>query len=302
MMARSLFMTGATGFLGRHLLHGINPQRYQHIYCLSRMGQQPVTDLSGPPRVTFIRGTLFDADIYRPYLARAETVVHMAAAVGKVEKAEYFRVNAEGTEFLIEECQQLGVRNFLYISSIAVKYIHKSRYYYAQSKQLAEEAVRRGKLQYTIVRPTLIVGKESSPWRSLCKLVTSRLILVIGDGSTRIQPIHVDDLVAFLDAALDANSFSNETIEVGGPQIITIEHFLKCIHQSHFKSTPLVLHLPLKLLAAVLSFLESFSYSILPLNVGQLAFFRNDGTIKPSMALQPQLQRMKTIDEMLAIR
>jgi nucleoside-diphosphate-sugar epimerase len=301
MMARSLFMTGATGFLGRHFLRGINPQRYQRIYCLSRTGQRPVNDLSGLPSVTFIRGTLFDADVYRPYLARAETVVHMAAAVGKVEKAEYFRVNAEGTKFLIEECQQLGVRNFLYISSIAVKYRHKSRYYYAQSKQLAEEAVRRSKLHYRIVRPTLIVGKESSPWRSLRKLVTSRLIFVAGYGTSRIQPIHVDDLVAFLDASLDANNFSNETIEVGGPQIITIEHLLRRIHQSYFESTPLVLHLPPKLLLATLSFFESFSYSFLPLNVGQLAFFMNDGTIKPNVALQPQFQRMKTIDEMLAI-
>jgi NADH dehydrogenase len=300
-MAQSLFMTGATGFLGRHFLHGINPQRYRHIYCLSRTGQPPANNLSSPPSVTFIRGTLFDADTYRPYLVGAETVVHMAAAVGKVEKAEYFRVNAEGTECLLQECQQLGVRNFLYISSIAVKYIHKSCYYYAQSKQLAEEAVRRSNLHYTIVRPTLIIGKESSPWHSLSKLVTGRVILVAGDGTTKIQPIYVDDLVEFLNSSLDASSFSNETIEVGGPEIITIEYFLKRIHQIHHNTTPLVLHLPLKVLVAVLSFFEAFSSSLLPLNAGQLAFFGNDGTIKPSMALQPQLQRMKSIDEMLAI-
>ena len=300
-MAQSLFITGATGFLGRHFLQGINPQRYRHIYCLSRTGQPPANNPSGFPSVTFIRGTLFDADLYRPYLARAETVVHMAAAVGKVEKAEYFHVNAEGTEFLLQECQQLGVRNFLYISSIAVKYIHKSRYYYAQSKQLAEEAVRRSQLRYTIVRPTLIIGKESSPWQSLSKLVTGRLILVIGNGTSRIQPIYVDDLVEFLDSTLGLNNFSNETIEVGGPEVITIEHFLKRIHQIHHNSPPLVLHLPLKLLVSILSFFEAFSSSLLPLNVGQLAFFDNDGTIEPSMVLQPQLQRMKSIDEMLAI-
>ena len=123
-MAQSLFITGATGFLGRHFLHGINPQRYRAFSNPVSAGRArpPANNLSRPPSVTFIRGTLFDADIYRPYLARAETVVHMAAAVGKVEKAEYFRVNAEGTEFLIRECQQLGVRDFLYISSIAVKY------------------------------------------------------------------------------------------------------------------------------------------------------------------------------------
>jgi nucleoside-diphosphate-sugar epimerase len=90
-MTSSLFVTGASGFIGRHLLHGIDPQRYQNIYCLSRTGQQPVTNLSRPPGVTFIRGTLFDADVYRPYLANADTVIHMAAAVGKVERAEYFR-------------------------------------------------------------------------------------------------------------------------------------------------------------------------------------------------------------------
>ena len=300
-MARSLFITGATGFLGGHFLHGLNPQRYQRIYCLSRTGHQPAENLSRLPSVEFIHGTLFDADIYRPYLARADTVIHMAAALGKVTRAEYFRVNAEGTEFLIGQCQQLGVPNFLYISSIAVKYLHKSRYYYAQSKELAEEVVRRSKLSYTIVRPTLIIGKASSPWQNLSKLVARSIIIVIGHGTVKIQPIYVDDLVEFLESIIDRNSFSNETIEVGGPEVITIENFLKRIHQKSSGSTPLILHIPLQLLVPILSFFEQFFDSLLPLNVGQLAFFSNDGTIEPSTILQPWLERMKSVDKMLAI-
>ena len=134
----SLFITGASGFIGRHLLARLNPQAYEHIYCLSRnagvsANSEPAMD------VTWLQGSLFDSDSYEHCLDPSVVVVHLAAATGKAPAEQYFSVNCDGTRHLLDRCRERQVKNFLFVSSIAANYRDKSHYYYAQSKLEGEE-------------------------------------------------------------------------------------------------------------------------------------------------------------------
>ena len=150
-MTSSLFISGASGFIASHLLQKIALKHYKNIYCLSRTESQIITRLSEYDNFEFIKGDLYDANRYASCLASADTVVHLAAVTGKAKREEYFNVNTEGTQFFIQQCEQSGVQNFLHISTIAVKFPEPSRYYYAQSKRQAEDAVKNSNLNFTIV-------------------------------------------------------------------------------------------------------------------------------------------------------
>ena len=298
----SVFITGATGFIGRSLLQKIDPERYSHIYCLSRnhsaLKAFPSTQYNN---CQFIDGNIFDYKAYATYLAASDTVIHLAAATGKATREEHFAINAEGTQFLIEQCRQTGVKNFLHISTIAVKFVDKSRYYYAQSKELAEQIVKNSGLHYTIVRPTIVIGQDATTWKTLLKLSKLPITPIFGDGTTKIQPIYIDDLVDCLLLILRDNMFSNETIELGGPEEITFEKFLKNIHCMYYGKEPPIIHIPLKQLINVLSFFENRFYSILPVTIGQLSSFKNDGTIEKNRIFRHQAPRMKNVHEMLRL-
>lgn len=296
---KSLFITGASGFIASHVLQNLCVDRYKRICCLSRTESPTIAKLRKHEHVEFVRGTPNDVDRYAPYLASADTVVHLAAATGKATPAEHFRVNTEGTKLLVQQCEQLGVSYFLYISSIAARFHNKSKYYYAQSKVKAEEAVRNSRLRYAIVRPTIVIGRESKTWQSLHKLASAKIIPVFGDGTTKIQPIWVDDLVTFLLTIIDGDNFRDETLDLGGPEEITVECFLKRVHRVGSQAEPRVIHLPVGLIAGILSILEKPFGAFLPVTAGQLSSFRNDGTAQSnslSAALSP---RLKNIDEML---
>ncbi|MBI3682251.1 MAG: NAD-dependent epimerase/dehydratase family protein, partial [Acidobacteria bacterium] len=90
-MARDLFLTGASGDLGRHLEPKLSARQ-----SLDRPG-----------------GDLLDPRTYAAKLAQCDTVVHLAAVTGKAAADSYFRVNREGTRILVEEARRAGVRNFL---------------------------------------------------------------------------------------------------------------------------------------------------------------------------------------------
>jgi nucleoside-diphosphate-sugar epimerase len=291
----SLFITGFSGFIGSNLLRRIDPRKYQKVYGLGRT--QPAGHF--PENFQFVKGCICDTDSYARYLNSCDTVIHLAAATGKAMPAEYFKVNTRGTELLIEQSQQSGVKNFLYVSTIAAKFADKNLYYYAQSKEQGEHAVTGSRLNYAIVRPTIVIGKEAVIWKTLSNLARKPVLLMLGDGTARIQPIYIEDLVDCLLTILDSNYFSNEVYELGGPEEITFEHLLKRIHHLYHAKDPSVVHIPLKLLSATLSFLEKRFYSVLPINAGQLCAFNNDGTIEMNRLFRVAAPQMRNVDSML---
>ena len=100
-----------------------------------------------------MRGDLLDPAGYAAALAGCDAVLHLAAATGKQSRAEYLRVNRDGTEALVRQARQAGVSRFLFTSTVAVKFRDQFRYYYAQSKQEAEAVVTSSGLRWTIVAP-----------------------------------------------------------------------------------------------------------------------------------------------------
>lgn len=298
----SLFITGATGFVGRALVSKLDPARYQNIFCLSRTGANGV--FARDERIRMIKGDLREPESYAGALASRPTVVHLAAVTGKASAEEYFEINTHGTKRLIEQCERSGVENFLYVSTIAVKYTNVDRYHYAQSKKLAEQAVKESRLRYLIVRPTIVIGPGGGPWRPLSKLARGPLVALPGDGQARMQPIALEDLVACLRTILAENLFTNEVIELGGPEALTCERFLRRIHVRYRGKEPAVLRLPLKPIIAVLSVLERIFSNAAPVSAGQLTAFWQDSTAEPvgapSLAELPMTGVDQMIDRMMA--
>ncbi|HKQ77192.1 MAG TPA: NAD-dependent epimerase/dehydratase family protein [Blastocatellia bacterium] len=299
----SLFITGATGFIGRSLVSTLDPAPYRSVYCLSRTGA--IGSFPPESHVQVIKGDLRQPEDYAGALASCRTVVHLAAVTGKAPRAQYFEVNARGAEELIKQCERYGVENFLYVSTIAVKYQDKSRYYYAQSKEQGEDAVRRSRLRHLIVRPTIVIGPGGGPWSAISKLARGPFVALPGDGKARMQPIALEDIVACLRTILAKNLFTDQIIELGGPEKITCEQFLKRIHKRYRGKEPAVLRLPLKPLIAILSVMEKIFSNLAPVNAGQLSPFWQDSTAEPincqwapalagfqTMSVDQQIERM----------
>ena len=216
-MAGSIFFTGANGFLGRQLLSLLGTCPNRRIVCLVRSKPSGIQ----PKNIEFVLGDLLVSDNYADALAGCDTVMHLAAATGKHAPKEYFRINCDGSTSLMAAARQAGVRRFVHVSTIAVKFCNKSHYPYAQSKEQAEMAVKQSSLHWTIVRPTMIFGKGAPILDGLSRLAALPLMPIFGDGLTPVQPIFADDLAASLVAMLEDESLIGRTVEIGGPEVVS---------------------------------------------------------------------------------
>ncbi len=270
----SLFVTGGNGFVGRCLLRALDPGRYDSVFNVSR---HPPAPAELPVHVHAIQADLCEPDRYRSYLQGCDTVIHLAAATGKASPSAYQRSNVDGTRLLLSESEKAGVRKFLHVSSIAVNFPEKKHYPYALSKEAGEALVRSSRLPFTILRPTIIIGRGSPVLAGLARLASLPVMPVFGSGRARIQPIFVGDLARAMIAILDGGSFQGETLEMGGPQILPIRDFLKRIREFQGKKGQAAVPVPLWPLIPLLAAGEKLLPSLLPIGPGQLYSFKYDG-------------------------
>jgi NADH dehydrogenase len=276
----ALFVTGATGFVGRAFVERIASQTDVTVTALARRVSSP----PHAPTVRWVQGDLLRDGDWRSALDGADTVLHLAAATGKLSPEEIRRVNVDATERLLGFARAANVARFLFVSSIAAKFADAPHYHYAAAKRVAERLVADSGLRTLIVRPTMVLGPGSPIGQRLRTLATAPVIAVFGDGRTRIQPIHVDDLAAILaDLAVSA-SFDGRIIEVGGTDAIAIEDFLRMVRAAAHRDGDTALHVPVGPLRAALALVERVSVKLVPFTAGQLASFTNDGTVDANAA------------------
>jgi nucleoside-diphosphate-sugar epimerase len=293
-MAGRICITGASGFVGGYLLRRLAASG-RKIVCLGRT--KPAVQ-SG--NVEFIAADLLDPESCRRAMKGCDVVIHLAALTGKQSPGEYFRVNREGTRNVVSEAREQGVGRLLYVSTIAVKFQDISRYHYAQSKQQAETIVRESGLDWTIVRPTMIFGPGSAILAGLKRLASLPLIPMFGNGRASVQPIFVEDLAGVLASLLEV-SLDRRTIEIGGPEVLSIERLLLRVRGSLGIGRGRVVHLPAGPLAACLGWVEPVLRPLLPVTAGQLASFTNDGTATSDPYLAGWQSGMRDVEKMLQL-
>jgi len=299
-MPDSLFITGASGLIGQALLQALDPSAFSSIHLLSRHALALPASLSRAPNVTVVRGDLLDPEGFSRILGEHSTVVHAAAATGNAPTEELQAVNVKGVAQLLRACEAQHVRRLLHLSSIAVCYPDLSDYPYARSKLEAERLVRASALEYTIVRPTVLVDAAAPAFKNLVRLAAGPVLLVPGNGRARVQPLDLDDLVAILLQILESTCFARETLDLGGPEALSLEELLRKIRRRVRGRAGPTLHLPMPLLLPMLRVLARGWPGAAPASPGQLSVFRFDGVCNANESLEALAPQRRSLDATLA--
>jgi len=219
-----VFVTGGTGFIGRHFVEEIARQGHV-VTCLIRNPKKMAElDHIG---VRFVRGNLINIGKVKEHIERQDIVFHLAAIRGerKISWAEYYKVNVEATQRLLEISANTGVSRFVYASSVGVHSTsptnlpadEKTPYcpdsFYHKSKMLAEHVVFKWTkfLHTTVIRPTITYGPNDVGFLyRVAKIAKNGFFPVVGQGENKIHILYVKGLVETLINAMSANNASGE--------------------------------------------------------------------------------------------
>lgn len=290
-----VFLTGATGFIGRALIDELDASRCELVTCLVRDPARLAGAHSRPTYVRAVRGDLLDPTSYETDLAGIDVVCHLAAAVGRVRAQDHERVNVEGTSKLLQAAERQGVRRFVHVSTIAVNFPDKSASPYGRTKEEAESRVKSSRLDWAIVRPTIVLGPGSGWGLKLDALARAPIPFTFGSGRARLQPIHVRDVARFLAGLVQEETLGGDTIELGGPEALTFDDFFARVRGGPTR----VLHVPTAPLSLPLQILERALPVALPVTAGQFLGFVFDTTAAPHARVERLLPQKTSLEKMI---
>lgn len=251
-----VFVTGATGFVGRHVAEALRDAGH-HPRCLVRAA--PDADRLAADGFEVVRGDLSDTARLAEAVAGAEGVVHVAGMITARSFREMRDVNEGGTGRLATACRLVRDRpaRFVVVSSLAAAGPSRpggpgvredepprpvSRY--GWSKLLGERAARRAlpaDTSLSIVRPPAVFGPRDRGIHAFFALAARGLRARIGLRPREVSMVYGPDLAAAVRAALESPRAAGRTYHVADPAPVELRTAMLWISEAVGRRTREVL-------------------------------------------------------------
>lgn len=219
---------GGSGFLGVHLAQELlergarlriasrNPNRAFRVKPLGILGQ-----------VQFMR-----CDATRPAslaaaFAGADAVVNLVGSFS----GDLDALQGRGAGRIAAAAASAGARSFVHVSAIGAD--ADSRIDYARTKAEGEAAVHAAFPKATVVRPAILFGPDDNFVMRFAGLIAALPVMPVFGPQARMQPVFVDDVAAAIAGALaGAGRHGGKTLELAGPEVLTMGEFNRRIAQA----------------------------------------------------------------------
>ena len=223
-----IFITGGSGFIGRHLVAMLRKERLPFKVLIHR---HEANELS-PEECVY--GDVSNRRSIRKVFKKYALVLHLADGYSEGR-------HVSGTENLLEVCREFGVGRFIFMSSIDV--ITSPETSYSQSKRLAEDKVRCSGLEYCIVRPSMVYGSGDRYISTLIRWIKRYpVVLMPGDGRALRRPLYVGDLISRLVPLLFDKDIP-ASVNIAGRDVMSIREMSVAV-QEHLGVKRIYLKIP----------------------------------------------------------
>jgi uncharacterized protein YbjT (DUF2867 family) len=210
--ARRILVTGATGYVGGRLLP-VLLARGEQVRCFARRPEaiEPRRGLE------IVGGDALDREAVRRALAGVDVAYYLIHALGAREGFEQ-RDRRAARDFA-EAARDAGVRRIVYLGGLGQG---SELSPHLSSRQEVGRLLASTGIETIEFRASIVIGSGSLSFE-LVRSLTERLPMMVTPRwvRTRAQPIAIEDVIAYLVAALDVEVVGHEVFEIGGADIAT---------------------------------------------------------------------------------
>jgi uncharacterized protein YbjT (DUF2867 family) len=216
-----ILLTGATGFIGRHVLRELS-LRNMEVRCLVR---KPV--VSENPNISYVTGDILDYDSLVIATVGVDTVYYFIHMMGKQREHRKFDIlDRRAVTNMVEACKVNSVRRIIHLTGMSNP--EEKLSYHLSSRKEVEEIIKGSGIDYTIFRASLIIGRGGGAFEILDTVVGKfPLIPVFNWGKTQVQPVYIGDVVRYLVECLDKKETINGCYDIGCHEIFTYEELMR---------------------------------------------------------------------------
>ncbi len=216
-----VLLTGASGFIGRHLAEALLAAGHQ-VICAVRAPHKATDRRFAYVAADFSRD--FEADVWQPRLVGVDVVINAVGIIRERGAQTFDAIHVRAPCALFAACAKAGIHLVLQISALGADRAACSKYHL--SKKKADDFLAGLPLPSVIVQPSLVFGPDGASARLFTMLASLPVIVLPGQGKQAIQPIHIDDLVAAIVALLATPMKHGVRVPLVGPRPLSYASFL----------------------------------------------------------------------------
>jgi len=213
-----IVVTGASGFIAKNLRKYFSEKNIELI-SISR------NDFKNFKYERKIISKNYEEQTLLKKIKNSDALIHLIGIGKQTVNTDYDLINTNLTKHVVNLSKKARIKKIVYLSGLGVSANTSLGYFI--SKYNAEKQIINSGLDYTIFRPSYIVGKDDLLSKNLKKQIKSGEIRIPGSGKYSIQPIHVSDVVKILYESVFELRFKNKILDLVGPDFITFEKYVK---------------------------------------------------------------------------
>jgi NADH dehydrogenase len=213
-----IVVTGASGFIAKNLRKYLS-EKHIELISISR------NDFKNFKCETKSISKNYEEKNLLKKIQNSDALIHLVGIGKQSVNTDYYMINTELTKHIVNLSKKARIKKIIFLSGLGVSPNTSLSYFI--SKYNAEKQIIDSGLDFTIFRPSYIVGKDDLFSKNLKKQIKSGEIIIPGSGTYSIQPIHVSDVVKILFESVSQLKFNNKIIDLVGPDYVTFEKYVK---------------------------------------------------------------------------
>jgi uncharacterized protein YbjT (DUF2867 family) len=223
-----VLILGATGFIGRRLI----PELYgkgikMRLFARNRTRLSEIV----PPGADCetVQGDLVNGEGLGEALQHIHTAFYLVHSMGGrtvFRNLEYAGKDRKAAERFTEAARRAGLKRVIYLGALGET--HKDLSEHLKSRAAVAEILSSGNPLATILRAAIVIGAGGSSFEMLRYLVERLPVMGCPKWiDTRIQPIALRDVLAYLTGCLLNPETAGKSFDIGGPDILTYREMMQ---------------------------------------------------------------------------
>ena len=228
MQVRNVCVIGGSGFLGRHVVHRLAAEEI--FVRVPTRRRERAKQLILLPTVDVVTADVHDSRVLERLVGSVDAVINLVGILHTAGGETFERNHVELPRKIVAACRATGVRRLMHVSALKAALDAPSAY--LRSKAEGESQIRAAQaigIETTILRPSVIFGREDSFLNLFARLARLLPIIALASPNARFQPIFVEDVARALTGCLtDPHTFGH-TYDLCGPKVYTLRQLVEYV-------------------------------------------------------------------------
>lgn len=250
----NVLITGASGFIGQHLLKACLDHKHTVTACV-RNGAQLKQHYAAIKLIQCDFTKYHNIEDWLPRLTNIDIVINTVGIFQQRGSNTFDALHTKTPCALFKACEIKGVSKVIQISALGADDTAFSQYHL--SKKAADEFLTTLNLDWTILMPSIVYGSGAKSLRLFKALAALPVTPLVGNGRQLIQPVLIDDLTKAVLQLIENPSINRQRIEVVGHKPVTLRQLFTLLKRwigtkhTHFLIVPFRLALSIARIAEI---------------------------------------------------